>query len=154
MNFFNQPAGLSATLSETFYEEKEKSFIHSNPGEVSLVTGHQYVTIDLSLSKKRVTGCSGFLDLTLCRQQRVETLSSQFGALFFTSKKENLKEGIGYDYLISGLSLFDPKKQLLQIGESAFVQEAIRISSNVTIGLHDQKIVCVQVIVRAYNERR
>lgn len=133
-------------LKETVYIKEEKSFMETNESDISLMIGHQYMSLELSLSSGCLTGLSGFMDLSLCRQEEIEQIQADTGIVSVISDLEKLKSGMGYESIIPGLAIYDAHSRLLQIGQPN-EKSPILLSPNVSVFLTESDITCIQIKV-------
>ena len=126
--------------SEYLFEES--SFLNREPSNLSFMIGHHYLSFDLSLEKNGITGLSGYFNLEKVLEKSLNPIDGVCGRVQVVTNSFPLESGIAYDYLLSGESFYDPKQEILQIGELPPPIERIKISKNIILGLSaDRKSV-------------
>lgn len=141
---FIKKVGQSQLESE--YIEDENSFIvYSELPTLSLVTGHQYLSLEVECNNYSVIGVSGFFRLDLCKKKDIQELYPSENLYLEAVSEVELECGIGHDYILEKQSVFDPVSKRLLLGNKYENTQYISIGSNVIAGLHKDKIVCIQI---------
>lgn len=141
---YNKELGRQKFKSE--YLKEETSFIiDTDLPTISLMIGHQYLSLEVECYHHSIIGVSGFFRLDLCEKKKISKINPKTDLFVKANANNELMCGTGYDYIIDNTALFDPDSKRVFLGHINSDTEIIAINENVIVGLIKGKIVSVQI---------
>lgn len=141
-----EPLNLKAELESIYLEEESSFILYTQTTTSSLMLGHHYLSLEVECERRTAVGVSGYFNLKTCKTGYIEVKKSELGQSILIDSHEILESGVGYSCNISHKAVYDRNKDVLFLGDWNYKNRLIRINKNVSVGVYEGRVMCIQIV--------